>query len=63
MALHMGTTLNAMIFGIFGSLEFLTTPNNSEADVSSVEKVKSLVSPILLRIKNEVHYNNTRYDG
>ena len=28
-----------------------------------VEKVKSLVSPILLRIKNDVHYNNTKYDG
>ena len=28
-----------------------------------VEKVKSLLSPILLRIKNDVHYNNTKYDG
>ena len=28
-----------------------------------VEKVKSLVGPILLRIKNDVHYNNTKYDG
>ena len=26
------------------------------------EKVKSLVSPILLRIKNEIHYNSTKSD-